>query len=356
MKKSLILLLIPLIAFSGCIGGIPGVPTGAKGGDISVSFSVDSTEIPAGNPLGLSISIENNALNPMRNVKVKITEPEGWTKVMEPTLIGDIEREGMWEGVWIYSAPSNVQVDTPYKFYAKLTFAMNTSRGVSVTLVSYDYYKRTKERSRVSTATPDTGGPIGIEFGQLGQMSYMYSGHETRIPIKVIITNRGAGKAYIGDEPTSTNLNKVMFYASGKNLNCPYDGKEIYLMKDGSVATVMCYIQIPPEEFTDIKSFSVSVRVEYNYVYDLISPTITVLSAPGGGVALEECTGTPTFSCSDFSGDVNGDGEIDILDITACLGTGCCNSTGYPNNECVPLPCNSYETRSQCETCGCSWG
>lgn len=279
MKKLTILLLIPLVLLAGCIGGVPGVPTGAKGGDISVSLSVDATEIPAGNPLGLSISIENKALMPMKNVNIQITSPEGWSTISQPTSFPDIQREGMWEGVWLYSAPSSVMVDTPYKFYAKVTFSMNTSRGVSVTLVSYDYYKRTGEKSKVSTQTPDTGGPIGIEFGQLGQMSYMYSGQGATIPLKVIISNRGSGKAYIGNEPSSTNLNKVKFYYTGDYLTCAVgEDNVVYLMKDGSVATVMCSINIPADEVTDVKTISSSVRVEYNYVYDLISPTITVKS------------------------------------------------------------------------------
>ncbi len=279
MKKSLILLLIPLITLSGCIAGIPGAPTAAKGGDISVSFSVDSTEIPAGNPLGLSVSIENNALNPIENLKVSITYPEGWTSLTNATVTKTIPREGMWEGVWIYMAPSNIEVDTPYKFYAKVTFSMNTSRGASITLVKYDYYKRTGEKSRVSIDTPDTGGPIGIEFGQLGQMSYMYPGQDADIPLKVIITNRGSGKAYVGNEPNSTNLNYIEFYEASKYINCSVpDDNRVYLMRDGSVATVMCHIHISKDEVTDIKSFSIPVTVKYNYVYDLVSPTVTVRS------------------------------------------------------------------------------
>ncbi|MEM3526137.1 MAG: hypothetical protein QXV37_01875, partial [Candidatus Jordarchaeaceae archaeon] len=215
MRKLSILLLIPLILLSGCTTQLPGLPTGAKGGDITVSLSVDSTEIPAGNPLGLSISIENKALMPMENVNISITEPEDWSKTSGPNTFPSIQRDGMWEGVWLYTAPSSVMVDTPYKFYAKITFSMNTSRGVSVSLVSYDYYKRTGEKSKVSTQTPDTGGPIGIEFGQLGQMSYMYYGQGAIIPLKVIISNRGSGKAYTGNTPNSTNLNKVNFYYSG---------------------------------------------------------------------------------------------------------------------------------------------
>ncbi len=279
MRKLTILLLIPLLLLSGCVGQIPGIQTGAKGGDISVSLSVDSTEIPAGNPLGLSISIENRAMMPIKNVNIFITKPEKWTQVSGPPSFPDIQRDGIWEGIWLYTAPSSVMVDTPYKFYARITFSMSTSRGVSVTLVSYDYYKRTGERSKVSTQTPDTGGPIGIEFGQLGQMSYMYSGQGATIPLKVIISNRGAGKAYVGNEPSSTNLNKVKFSYTGDFFSCSIpSGEIVYLMKEGSVATVMCNINIPANQVTDIKTISVSVTVEYNYVYDLVSPTITVRS------------------------------------------------------------------------------
>ncbi|MEM5868096.1 MAG: hypothetical protein QXG39_09300 [Candidatus Aenigmatarchaeota archaeon] len=278
MRKLAVLLLIPLLLLSGCVT-IPGVQTGAKGGDISVSLSVDSTEIPAGSPLGLSISIENKALMPMKNISINITAPEGWKLSSPQPSVSDIQREGSWEGVWIYTAPSEVMVDTPYKFYARVTFSMNTTRGASITLVNYDYYKRTGEKSKVSTQTPDTGGPIGIEFGQLGQMSYMYTGQGATIPLKVIISNRGSGKAYVGDEPNSTNLNKVKFEYSGNFINCSVpDDKIVYLMKEGSVATVMCNINIPADQVSDVKTISVSVTVSYNYVYDLVSPTITVKS------------------------------------------------------------------------------
>jgi len=276
MKKLSVLLLISIVLFSGCVG----IPTGGEGGDVLINFGADTTEVPAGNPVGLTVSIENHALNPMEDININIIEPEGWNLHSSPISIPDtLQRDGVWEGVWIYTAPTNVLADTPFRFYGRVTFRMKTERGVSVTLVSYDYYKRTNEKSRISTNLPDTGGPIGIEFGTIGKMSYMYRGQDAVIPLRVIITNRGNGKAYLGDEPTSTNLNKVYFSASGDYIDCP-EG-ETYLMKEGSVATVMCTIRIPSDEVTDIKTFSVSVTVTYNYVYDLTSPIITVLSVPG---------------------------------------------------------------------------
>ncbi len=281
--KIIAILLLLLIFLSGCVS----VPTQItkKGEDVSVSLNLDSTEVPAGSPVGLSISIKNNALTPLTNLDVNVISPEGFTLQSSTQPPKIIEREGEWEGVWLYTTPTSVKVDTPYKFYSKITFSMNTSRGVSVTLVSYDYYKRTGEKSKISTQTPDTGGPIGIEFSPLSQMSYMYSGQGASIPLKVTITNRGSGKSYVGEEPTSTNLNKVKFYVEGKYINCSVGPNNIvYLMREGSVATVMCTINIPSTEVTDIKSFSVSVIVSYNYIYDLTSPTITVRSIlPYGG-------------------------------------------------------------------------
>lgn len=281
MRKLSILLLIPLVLLSGCTTQLPGVqlpglPTGAKGGDITVSLSVDSTEIPAGNPLGLSISIENKALMPMKNVNIEITTPEHWNVIQNISGPSEILRDVIWEGIGIYTAPSNVSVDTPYKFYAKITFSMNTSRGASITLVSYDYYKRTGQKSKVSVDTPDTGGPIGIEFGQLSQMSYVYKNQNTTIPLKVILTNRGSGKAYAAGktEPNSTYLNIVNITTTG--MDCGVNST--YLMKDGSVATLMCNIHISSNEAKDINTISPSIQVSYNYIYDLVSPTITVRS------------------------------------------------------------------------------
>jgi len=284
MKSRFLAISFILVVFlSGCI-----TPSTAGGGPVSVSFEADSTNVPEGGaPVGVAMSVENNALNPISSISASIYAPSGWTISSSPSPPSSMQREGVWEGVWIVTSPTDVLTDTPYTIYGTLTYQMMTRRAVSLTVVSYEYYKRTKTKSSISTVTSDTGGPLGISFSGVGQLSYMYTGQPSKVPFKVVINNRGGGKAFWdGSSPSTTNLNYVNFAAQGPGggvgVTCSLSDSKVYLTKDGSSATVSCTLDIPAIT-QEVLVSQVTITLQYNYVHDLKTQTITVTDIPTFG-------------------------------------------------------------------------
>lgn len=276
--------LVLAVFLSGCITAGPSV---GVGGAIDVSFVVDSTSVPKNSPMGATITMENNALVSVTNVRAMLYGPMGWDLGSTKTA-SIIRPEDIREFVWTIRTP-DVEADTPYNIYAQTNYDMTANKTVTITIVTYDYYKRTKTKSGISPSPVDLGGPIKIDFGDIGRTQYIYPGEtSTDIPIRVIITNVGPGKAYLqGTEPSLDNgLNKltVSYRSTDDVLYCedlPAGSGDLDLTRDGTSAYLSCRITVDYDDVNNaggLATFTGTVTGSFSYIQDIKSPTIVVTS------------------------------------------------------------------------------
>ena len=280
MKKTLgLLALIGIIALSGCVAPIGPTPT--VGGEIAIGMLVDETTVPKGSPVGVTITVENKAQAPIENVYAEVYGPLDWSG-FEKKGPYTLRPNDIREFFWVLTAP-DVSADTQYTLYGKVQYDMTVDKTFTATIVTYDYYKRTKTVSSVSESSADEGGPIDISISAVGAQRYIYPDQETvEFPIKVIITNRGGGKAFLqGTQPTlEDGLNKVAVTVSSTNnaLVCEDVPGTVYLTREGTYAFISCDLVVKREdvEATGVATYTGTITVSFSYIQDLSSPPITV--------------------------------------------------------------------------------
>lgn len=281
MRKTLgLLALIGIIALSGCVGPISTVPT-AAGGEIAVGMLVEETTVPRGSPVGVTVTVENKALVNVENVYAEVYGPLDWSGFSKkgPYTIRPEESRDFY---WVLTSPT-VSADTRYTLYGKVQYDMTVDKTFTATVVTYDYYKRTKKISTVEESATNVGGPVSISISAAGAQRYIYPEQESiRFPVKVVINNRGAGKVFLqGSQPTlEDGLNKVSVTVSSTNnvLSCADVPGTVTLGKDGTYALISCDLIINKAdiEASGIATYTGTITVQFSYIQDFSSPTITV--------------------------------------------------------------------------------
>jgi len=279
MKKMLgLLALIGIIALSGCTVPVPSPAAG--GGEIAVGMLVEETTVPRGSPVGVTITVENKALVPVENVYAEVYGPLDWSGFSKkgPYTIRPEESRDFY---WVLTSPM-VSADTRYTLYGKVQYDMTVDKTFTATIVTYDYYKRTKKISTVEESATNVGGPISISISAAGAQRYIYPEQESiRFPVKVVINNRGPGKVFLqGSQPTVDGLNKVSVTVSSTNnvLSCADVPGTVTLGKEGTYALISCDLIINRAdiEATGIATYTGTITVQFSYIQDFSSPAITV--------------------------------------------------------------------------------
>ena len=104
--RKLACLLILLLLFSGCISPIQ---TAQESKDIKVELKVDTTTIPAGGKLGVTMSIENYAEFEITNITAWIYGPPGWEGLGITRTYGRLAPHGTgYEFRWTLKAPTDL--------------------------------------------------------------------------------------------------------------------------------------------------------------------------------------------------------------------------------------------------------
>jgi hypothetical protein len=273
-KHLLPMVLLSVAILSGCITQLQrpaGPPT--VGGPVAIGLSVDATSVPGGTPVGVAITVDNGALSDITDVNVSIS---GWsaTGMPDSQSAGVISSLFSQDFVFTPTTPA-VTVDTPYTVFASVDYDMTTSKSLTATVVSYQYYKRTGTKSTITPSPVENGGPIKIDFYDIAKVPYLY-GTSATVPIKVAITNVGGGKAYTGTPEvggTETGLNWITVTVTGLNCpNLPASGR-VYL-RDGQTAYLSCTLTVTGG--LDVQTASATVGASFGYIVDMQSPTIMV--------------------------------------------------------------------------------
>ncbi len=273
-----LLALIGIIALSGCTVPVPSPAAG--GGEIAVGMLVEETTVPRGSPVGVTITVENKALVPVENVYAEVYGPLDWSGFSKkgPYTIRPEESRDFY---WVLTSPM-VSADTRYTLYGKVQYDMTVDKTFTATIVTYDYYKRTKKISTVEESATNVGGPISISISAAGAQRYIYPEQESiRFPVKVVINNRGPGKVFLqGSQPTVDGLNKVSVTVSSTNnvLSCADVPGTVTLGKEGTYALISCDLIINRAdiEASGIATYTGTITVQFSYIQDFSSPAITV--------------------------------------------------------------------------------
>jgi len=274
MRKVEICLLILVLLFSGCVSPIQ---TTQVPKDIRVELKVDTTTIPAGGKLGVTMNIENYAEFAITNITAKVYGPPGWGgDIGVNRTYGKLDPYGTgFEFNWTLRAPSDVIYKKYYKIFGDIRYKGYTRKVVTITGVSYDYYKRTGSGSGFSVSE-SLGGPIEIDIVPSQSQLIAYEADTLPFKFSVIISNKGKGMPCSDYE--CKNISKVIFNFNKLTQNvkiaCEKGPGEINLIKSGKYAHFEC-----SGNLTNVKEIStqlVGFIVNYTYMETLSSPTITV--------------------------------------------------------------------------------
>ena len=273
MRKVEICFLILALLLSGCISPIQT----QESKDIRVELKVDTTTIPAGGKLGVTMNIENYAEFEISNITAWIYGPPGWEgDIGVSRSYGKLAPYGTgYEFNWTLRAPSDVTYKKYYKIFGDIRYKGYTRKVVTITGVSYDYYKRTGSSSGFSVSE-SLGGPIEIDIVPSQSQLIAYEADTLPFKFSVIISNKGKGKPCSDYE--CKNIGKVIFsfsrLTSNVEIACEKVG-EINLIKSaGRYAHFEC-----SGNLTNVKEIStqlIGFIVNYTYMETLSSPTITV--------------------------------------------------------------------------------
>jgi hypothetical protein len=280
MKKLIPFLLIGIIILSGCLS-----QKRVGNGVISSELIPDVTSTQAGSPVGVILRIDNQAKNPIKDVDASLYGSSEWkidgkditTAVYHANIIPSLNS---MEKVWVVAAPK-VDITTAYRIFAKVDYNYEFNRDVLLNLVTFDYFKRTKTKPSFTLYPSKLDGPIGVEFGDLDNIPYIYETNEpTVFSIKVFINNVGLGRAYRGEPKVNLGLDRVkVSIVKSSNIvrlkDCTPDlisSSEnrdefiVDLIDEGTHGIISCNVEVPQGFVTDLNTVRLSVRVEYSYI------------------------------------------------------------------------------------------
>lgn len=393
MKRLSLVFLIFVILISGCIGG--GGPASTDGIVIK-DFSFDYSPIYAGEEVGLTLEVQNigEEIGELRGVTIygidyqsgdssqlswglptddfemtTITNPEFATDPLyPPDPITGFEGD-MWYNSWVPQAPTYIRTPTDYTFDVRVEYSYSTTYTGTIRIIDNDYLRTLAEGERDTLVQQGgivessiTGGPLSLAAAS-GRHFIVRSTTPEERTIKFKISNVGSGFPYNGDLSDSTKLYEVRVsnvIPSPDFIIC--DTTKPLRLSRGRNGVLSCRIIVPGtgpgSGWTNKLDKKFSITLDYEYYIDgktsvTVNPTYEDLGGPSG---TGSCGGTPN-PCSTYSGDYDGDGDVDVFDVTACNTKAGCSSNGYPNNICsgTPAACSSYGSSSACTNAGCTW-
>jgi hypothetical protein len=317
--KWLLILLVFIVILSGCTfpGGGGGAQTVSGNGIVITKFSPDFSEIRSGEPIMLTLSIQNVGGAIANNIVAQIfggvSSGTGWvfdadtpaTKALTPSSLRPADPVNNLPGesldyVWRVTSPAGLKVKTSYDAGIRVYYIYNTSAIATVRFYTNSYLKslpQTQYQSLIKSAgvisQASSAGPISISFSTGARPLVIYGTPGETYALQITFNNVGSGNAI---DPTSTpwpnseyrNLYYITYTlkTNGLILNCPkQDGTQTgdttsfsdkILLAGGKLKTVFCTIKSPGSAVINSQDYTINVEASYGYFVES-KATINVL-------------------------------------------------------------------------------
>ncbi len=303
MKNLLpLLILIAVVAFSGCMSQPPTTQIACKGagatdGIAITDFSFDYAP-NAGESTGLTLEVQNNGGDTGTLLGVDVFGPEtnigeatdfkwGASESLTQTLNEELEAPdpeismtgGSWPKVWTLTAPKSLVTDTEYTFNARVKYRYTTTFTAVLTIMKSEYLRSLSSDDRKSLIDSgglsqqcSSGGPLSVS-GTSSTHFVDPSGEKT---IRFKIDNVGNGYPYCVSseddcgntlDPGATMYHvKVKSPEGGYLTNCESDK----ILSKGKSVVFSCKFNAP--EFTNKLDITFSIPITYDYYVDSAAP------------------------------------------------------------------------------------
>lgn len=328
-NKAFIVLLASVVVLSGCtIPGLPGGGTGpataSSNGIVITKFVPSFTEVRSGQPLTLTLSIQNVggaiAKDLVSQIFGGISTGTGWsftsgsatqtlapTQLRPPDLVNNLPGESL-DYSWTVNSPSGLQVTTPYTASVRVSYHYNTSASASMRFYTNSYlqslpatqYQALVKAAAVQSQT-SSAGPLAISFSSGSRPLVLYSSASVspnpaeNFSLQISFNNVGNGNtldptvALPSNDPNS--LYKVAYtLTTSLSISCPKgDGSGVWptgnsisdtiTLSGGSTKVLYCTVMSPGSAVVNFQDYSVNVQALYGY-YVESQATVNVLAAP----------------------------------------------------------------------------
>ena len=307
MKNLAVLSLLSLVVvvfLSGCIGQSTP-PEGTGIGVIIKDFSPDLVEYSSGEPVSLSLTVQNVGDADATEVKAELfsLNPAEWGGAFSTMSIGTLNKAIPSQQVpgdeytdeWSLTAPSPSVPTQSYPASVRVSYMYTTEAVASMRFVTSDYIKSLKaseqEAARSSSglvSSQSSGAPIKVQFTAGTKPFIVYTNdasNPSQFQFQIIITNVGQGSLYDpqsdGGKITTNSRYKLRISAPdivGDNVGITCNALEsrsyVVTLNKGESKTISCTVSA--SGINNILDGNVKATLTYGYYLDK-STTIKVL-------------------------------------------------------------------------------
>jgi hypothetical protein len=288
MRKLMMLSLILIVLFAGCVEQEISITGDIKDGVVIKEFSFDSSTVYGGDRVGLNLEIQNIGEVYANITDISLFGPEWATDEINPSpnIIGvelrPSEPELDFEGDlrytrWILKTPEDIRTGTEYSVGTRVVYDYETKYMGTIRIVTEDYLETLPEEERVALlessgviSASTTGGPLSVSPVK-GRNFVVSEGYrDDSRPIRFKVTNVGSGYTYtddIGDY-------QVYISSEGKDLSrCGVvEDSQItnpIKLSKGKDRIFSCNFKIPKiKEVPNRVDKPFSITFDYNYYVD----------------------------------------------------------------------------------------
>jgi hypothetical protein len=288
-----LLALVLVIFLAGCVGQSKGT-SGTSNGVIIKDFSPDFAEVAPGEPVVLSLTIQNVGDADATNTEADLftLNPTEWG-TLNPLIIGTLTKAvpadkvpgGDYSGEWNFPVAPSINV--PSKIYtatARVKYDYVTNASATVRFITNDYLRslQPSEQDKARKASGlisqvSSNAPIKISFSASSR-PFVVPPNGGSFSFQIILTNAGQGNPYNSEPIGTSSLYKMDIttnnvISTNVNLNCPSlttagtSGYEVRLPK-GESKTISCTISAGSATIDNVLEGSINVMVTYKYFVD----------------------------------------------------------------------------------------
>jgi hypothetical protein len=276
MNKSFlaILIILALVALTGCIGGTETGPT-FKGTGLVTSLTVPTEVVPS-TPINILANVKNVASENASEIFLYLQGLEGWNVQNPLQTLSLLQSKDTYTFSWLAYSPSTG--NKTYEPKIDVFYKMKTVANLKLRIYDNNYLEslpqskrdEIKKKSALLSFSSSTGTPVSI-FTEIKQ-PFVLAYETQEFPFIINIRNVGNGFVY---SPTSDyrfltvlTANQTVFDASSNyTLSC--DVGEHTLLQLGNSKAIACKVIAKRSEIANYTDVAVNFTLSYAYLYSI---------------------------------------------------------------------------------------